>query len=378
MEENVMKTLTLIVILLLLISSITAIASLTSTGFCLKYSVVRYMVKQVYVIKYHGVRTFNTSDLMLNLFSIPLNFTQKILYEVYVNGTKVKVDEVNINGTLYVKVPSVILDKQSSVNYTLTFIIDVINAENRYPDYGSIAQYFNETILTESTKLWNFSHPIISSVIKEEKFKNLKDIVEWFHYLKKKGLLKYKTHMPPLYPWEVLKKGEGDCDEQANLFITIARGINIPTFLQYGIVYIENYTYSLTVNDVYEYVLVNTGWHGWVIAYDENIDAWIPIDMTIYIRSENLPEYAGGAVMLNRTIIWGNIVMGDYIGEFNKFIEELKKYNVTVKEYDETRKLGSWYYSEHICLSDFVPTFLCLQVVSIFYIWYMGRKRELL
>jgi len=378
MEENVMKTLALTVMLLLLISSIAAIASLASTRFCAKYSVVRYMVKQVYIIEYHGDKKFNTSKLMLNLFSIPLNFTQKISYEAYVNGTEVRVDEVNINGTLYAKVPSITLNKQSSVNYTLVFTIDVIDAENRYPDYGTITQYLNETSLTESTKLWNFSHPIISSVIKEEKFKKLKDIVEWFHYLKKKGLLKYKTHMPPLYPWEVLKKSEGDCDEQANLFITIARGMNIPTFLQYGIVYIENYTYSLTVNDVYEYVLVNTGWHGWVVAYDEDIDAWIPIDMTLHIKSESLPEYAGGAVMLNRTIIWGNIVMGDYIGEFNKFIKELKEYNVTVKEYDETRKLGSWHYSGHVCLSDFVPTFLCLQVISISYIWYMGRKRELL
>lgn len=378
MEENVMKKLALTVMLLLLISSITAIASLTSTGFCAEYSVVRYMVKQVYIIEYHGAKKFNTSKLMLNLFPIPLNFTQKISYEAYINGTEVKVDEININGTLYAKAPSIILNRQSSVNYTLVFTIDVINAEDRCPNYGTITQYLNETSLTESTKLWNFSHPVISSVIKKEKFKSLKDIVEWFHYLKKKGLLKYKTHMPPLYPWEVLEKGEGDCDEQANLFITIARGMNIPAFLQYGIVYIKNYTHSLAVNNVYKCILVNTGWHGWVIAYDEDLGAWIPVDMTFHVKTENLPEYAGGAVMLNKTIIWGNIVMEDYIGEFNKFIKELKEYNVTVKEYDETRKLSSWHYSEHVCLSDFIPTFLCLQVVSISYIWYMSRKRELL
>ena len=131
---------------------------------------------------------------------------------------------------------------------------------------------------------------------------------------------------------------------------------------------------TVSVNEVYKYRLINTGWHGWVIAYDEKLRSWVPIDLTFYVRSNSLPEHYGGVVTLNRTIIWSNVVSGDYIKEFNDFINKLKKYNVTIEEYDETLKAGSWHYSEPLCLSDFIPAFLSLHVATISYLVFGIRR----
>ena len=377
--EKGLKEHAALLFILLLISSITTVYTLscTKSHACMEYYTVRYAVKQVYLVKYYGEGKLNVSDLELNLFSIPINYTQKVSYRVYVNGSEVKVVEKVVNNTLCVEAPSVILREGTKINYTLTFTIDVINAEHRYPDRGILNKFLGENVsLTEPTSLWNYTHPVISGVIEREKFRNLVEIVKWIWNLKSEGLLKYKTHIPPLYPWEVLEKGEGDCDEQANLLITLARGVGVPAFLQYGIVYIENYTRTVSVNEVYKYRLINTGWHGWVIAYDEGLGSWVPIDLTFYIRSNSLPEHYGGVVTLNRTIIWGNVVSGDYIKEFNDFIDKLKKYNVTIEEYDETFKVGSWHYSEPLCLSDFIPAFLSLHVATISYLVFEIRRYE--
>jgi len=374
MEKN-LRNYVILLLFLFLLSSLTAVYALSSTKLCTRYSIVKYRVKQVYVIKYYGKEPLNISDLELNIFSIPINYTQKVSYKVYMNGSEVKVIEKTINDTLCVEAPSIVFREKSNINYTLIFTIDVVNAEHRYPDQGILGKYLGKNInLTEPTSLWNYTHPTIRKVIDEEKFRSLNEIVMWIYRLKREGLLKYKTHIPPLYPWEVLEKGEGDCDEQANLLITVARGAKIPAFLQYGIVYIENYTRTVSVNDIYRYELVNTGWHGWVVAYDENLKSWVPIDLTFHVRSSRLPEYYGGVVTLNRTIIWGNIVSGDYIKEFNDFIKKLKKHNITIEEYDETFKVGSWSYSESLCLSDFVPAFLSLHVASISYVVFEIRK----
>jgi len=71
-------------------------------------------------------------------------------------------------------------------------------------------------ISSESTPLFNYSHPTINSVKLQHTSPN--DII---NYVINK--VKYHPHITQFYPWETLEKGYGDCDDIAILAVTLLR-----------------------------------------------------------------------------------------------------------------------------------------------------------
>jgi|GEM_PF-373139 len=89
---------------------------------------------------------------------------------------------------------------------------------------------------------------------------------------------------PPQYPSQTLpspgERGEGDCDDQSTLLITMLRSIGIPAYLQTGGVLSTDY--SLNGNTWDGHLTISSrgiGWHGWVEAYIPPW-GWLPVDIT--------------------------------------------------------------------------------------------------
>ncbi|MBD3205102.1 hypothetical protein GF319_02010 [Candidatus Bathyarchaeota archaeon] len=119
----------------------------------------------------------------------------------------------------------------------------------------------------------------------------------------------------PLYPNQTLSGGQGDCDDQSILLISMLRSLGIPAYLQVGIVIMPSIKGSETN---WEGHLTNNqdgvGWHGWAMVYIPPW-GWVPVDLTLGQRDnpinllKNAPEYSANIV----TAL--NVSEQAYIGE---------------------------------------------------------------
>lgn len=147
----------------------------------------------------------------------------------------------------------------------------------------------------------------------------------------------------PKYPNETITlenikkniKGEGDCDDQANLLILLCRAIGIPAFLQTGgiILYKEKYknfetSWNGHLNFYYGYV----GWHAWAMVYIPPW-GWIPVDLTWGYyglgKKDPLTAIKYSAKVLQEIIYLRDYYTIDYIKdtkEFRKIVEDKNLY----------------------------------------------------
>jgi len=124
------------------------------------------------------------------------------------------------------------------------------------------------------------------------------------------------THEVPFYPNQTLSAREGDCDDQAILFITLSRIIGIPSYMQIGAIYMPQ---DALVNETFwdnhvQVIQRKIGWHGWAMVYVPPW-GWLPVDLT-YVRENNadpLSSIRSGAVTAQDTIQYMNITRTDYV-----------------------------------------------------------------
>ncbi len=135
------------------------------------------------------------------------------------------------------------------------------------------------------------------------------------------------SHEVPWYPNETYAKREGDCDDQANLLITLCRICGIPAYLQIGVIYLPNRQESEQYWGKHgTFVSMQIGWHGWAVVYVPPW-GWLPVDLT-YVTGElkdPIDAINRGAVTLQGTIQYVNIVRADYVAssKMNKeFLQE--------------------------------------------------------
>ena len=139
--------------------------------------------------------------------------------------------------------------------------------------------------------------------------------------------IRYKSHDPPLYPNETLLYREGDCDEQAILFGTFCRILDIPAYVQHGCIYSEEYHQEGTsANGHITYVSNQIGWHGWAIVYIPPW-GWLPVDLTYVMGSyaDPLNAIRKAAVTSQYTIQYTNVSQNDYLASnrvYKNFLQE--------------------------------------------------------
>jgi transglutaminase-like putative cysteine protease len=114
----------------------------------------------------------------------------------------------------------------------------------------------------------------------------------------------------------------GDCDDQANLFVTFCRIIGIPAYTTLGPIYIPGQTIESEEN--LRFNLTNAAWHGWAMAYlPGNGSQWIPIDLTFFrgavlidghVRSSDVMQHiTGSALVYYDTLEYAYVKNIDYV-----------------------------------------------------------------
>lgn len=163
--------------------------------------------------------------------------------------------------------------------------------------------------LVTDTVLQGLAHEIAGA--ETNVLKIVRNLVEWI-----KSNISYTTHEVPLYPNETFDIGEGDCDDQAILFITLSRIIGIPCHLQIGTLYmLENSLSKETYWDGHVQVVQRRiGWHGWAIVYVPPW-GWLPVDLTFAdgVSIDPLNSIRNAAVTQQYTIQYMNFSKVDYV-----------------------------------------------------------------
>ncbi|MEM2320362.1 MAG: transglutaminase-like domain-containing protein [Candidatus Bathyarchaeia archaeon] len=178
------------------------------------------------------------------------------------------------------------------------------------------------------TSLWHFNGTALAPLAKEiagderRVLTILRRFIEWII-----SNIQYATSEVPRYPNETISQRLGDCDDQANLLITLCRAVGIPAFLQVGCIYIPELNESLLYWSGHLFIReVRVGWHGWAIVYVPPW-GWLPVDLT-YVSADliynPLSAITHSAIIEHYTFQYSNITVTDYISELmsiKKFIE---------------------------------------------------------
>jgi transglutaminase-like putative cysteine protease len=117
----------------------------------------------------------------------------------------------------------------------------------------------------------------------------------------------------------------GDCDDQANLFVTFCRILGIPAYTTLGPIYLPGNDMETDSNMVFN--LTNVGWHGWAMVYLPNNSGgeWVPVDLTFFsgaqdqdghiLSSNPLQHITSSAFASYSTVQYIDIKNADYISD---------------------------------------------------------------
>lgn len=221
------------------------------------------------------------------------------------------------------------------------------------------------------TSLWNFNMGNLSKIAQEiiggEKkvLVILKRLISWIA-----NNIHYATSDLPRYPNETFSQQMGDCDDQANLLITLCRAAGIPAFLQVGCIYIP-WLYScssywsgrLLVKEI------RVGWHGWAMVYVPPW-GWLPVDLTYVnadLRQDPMSAIIRSAIIQHYTFQYANITITDYVYETRstkEFLEskEFYIYEENIMEMEFETKVT---YPRPPIIRPVYPTTLTLRLVGI-------------
>lgn len=299
-----------------------------------------YRVREMYIVYNRGDRSFNLSDLGEPYLDYPqLDVRQRVIeYNVYVNGVPAEYSVRRVMGGLAMEAvlrKNAVIEPGGSINVTVEYKVellppppnitvnDVVQAP--WSNISGIEYYKN---ITSPTVLWNYSNPLVQLYIdalwrqsNHNLGKYMLNTIRWVT-----NNIGYQSRIPARHPVEVLTERKGDCDDQANLLITLLRAKGIPAYMEAGLIYIPGFDSSADFEGVIRFHVVNAGPHGWVKAYVPNI-GWVPVDLTFAYTATNRPidHINYGAYKMNDVIIISRTVGGDYAGETVKQVIDLKQ-----------------------------------------------------
>ncbi len=119
----------------------------------------------------------------------------------------------------------------------------------------------------------------------------------------------------PRYPNQTAADGQGDCDDQSILLISMCRSLGIPAYLQVGIVIHPGIVDSEAsweghLNDTRNGV----GWHAWAMVYVPPW-GWLPVDLTLVQQDGGLDVISGAPEYESNIIPCFDVNRQPYIGE---------------------------------------------------------------
>jgi hypothetical protein len=131
----------------------------------------------------------------------------------------------------------------------------------------------------------------------------------------------------PLYPSETCNLEEGDCDDQANLLITLCRILGIPAYLRVGAIHNSNpFPIKASYLDGHMIsTLRNIGYHGWAMIYIPPW-GWLPFDMTLGWSQNSLTGITTATAWKPTVLTLMNIQTSDWVGDWRN-LENFYFYN---------------------------------------------------
>jgi hypothetical protein len=153
-----------------------------------------------------------------------------------------------------------------------------VGIRQSYPLSGS----FNVSEMPNGQEIIDVAHAIKGD--EENVLEILLKIAKWFE----DNMVYSSDATVPRNVSQTFADRAGDCDDQANLFVTFCRVLGIPAYTTIGPIYSPGVTIESESN--LRFNLTNAAWHGWAMAYLPGSGGqWVPVDLT----------YFSGAVMIN-------------------------------------------------------------------------------
>lgn len=233
--------------------------------------------------------------------------------------------------------------------------------------------------IDEPTPSWQSVRELAFNLAKNETniLKAVMELVTWV------GMnIKYPTTRRDriLSPNETLSLREGDCDEQANLIISLCRVLGIPAYLQSGCMFLPARTDKGSKFDGrFSFHLDRVGWHAWAMVYIPPW-RWIPVDMTMgYSKEYPLLAIEAAAIQTFSAVMSNNHLVTDYVSETNRDGERLKRTDVYIEERQtmKTIAISSEYQAtENVSTSTLVLVAFGMIVIGVYVVVRHKAKRK--
>lgn len=293
----------------------------------------------------NGTRIWNLTaeDRTISLFMNNTWQTVQLINHSY-TIEKTTVDEDG-NPIAFLQFPQLELKPGENVSYTVTY-----RALSKPRSLPNINEDESETLeeipndlkanysgaegpwLVNNTQLQDLARNITESETKVLTI--IKRFIVWI-----RDNIDYKVHgLLPYYPNETYAERGGDCDDQANLFITLCRIYRIPSFLQMGCIYLPTIQTNETFwEDHVTLVYERIGWHGWAVVYVPPW-GWLPVDFTYVVGGLGNPLNAikqAAVVAFQEVIQYVNITKTDYLASYRRTKDFLQNNDFYIYERNE-------------------------------------------
>ncbi len=329
---------------------------------------VRFIIRSDVTFENRGVETwhFTDEDRAIGFF---MNNSWQTVFLLYHSHPLERVTEDNDGNSIAILDFQRQLQPGEIVNYSVSY--NVFSKPRMIPDLNESESGELEDIPENLREQFCISQPPF--LVEDEGIREaariiagnetrvltiVKKFVEWIW-----DNIQYPSqrHELPYYPNETLEKKEGDCDDQAMLFATFCRVYGIPSFIQAGCIYLQDFYSNVTVwEDHISDELRRVGWHGWAMAYVPPW-GWLPIDLTFVMGSFAVPLNAiyHGAVSLQETIQYMNISKVDYVASSFMYRDLLQQNDFYLYSMDE---MTMTFLGDVNC--DFIVNMLDLSIIA--------------
>jgi hypothetical protein len=277
-----------------------------------------------------------------------------ILESVSLNGFPVNYSLVNdADGNPSIEIPeNTPLEPGANATLELSFEIYVSNMQINLSGIGNLSDIPSSLVQQyPMTGSWNLTGVDDAQAIystaqslkgnDENVLSIVYNILGWFE-----NNMVYNSSLP--YPRTVSETFEthmGDCDDQANLFITYCRILGIPAYLSVGPIYLVGNNLEDYGN--LQFNLTNVGWHAWAMVYLPKIGGggeWVPVDLTFFgvppdseghIKSQDPSQHIiDSALAYYGAVVLSNFKTTDYVGDSVYQWNALQGANITWSETD--------------------------------------------
>ncbi len=303
-------------------------------------------IKRTYLYNSKIVYT-NQGETDINLennshfFNVFMNTSWQTVYLLTVNKPYVWHWDDDGNPLINVNISSI----PSGENVTITFSMQIIKHEREIPNINFTSSKNREDIDLEFKE--DYLQAEGSWLVNDVMLRSLANDI-WVDGGETENILKIVTdladwvgqnivpvnHDVPYYPNQTLITKEGDCDDQANLLITLSRILGIPAYLQVGAIRKYGKDEGEAWDGHIKSSLINIGYHGWAMIYIPPW-GWLPFDMTLGWKENTLE-------VINSAPIWNldgikilDIVKSDWAGDGKTQKEEYLKSQLYIHYEDE-------------------------------------------